>query len=143
MIIFKNRNTSGISLIEVTVVIFIIGMMLTSLLSLQSSSFFSFMNYVGRAQRIVLLTNELLEQKKNMLFKQEKTQRQQTRSIEDPPTKIVFKRSPVSEKSALKNICGLYIERAEASWSSMFGEQAETLIALSYIPEVEQKEGKA
>lgn len=147
MILFKSRNSSGVSFIEVTVVLLIVGIMLTSLFNLQSSSFFSFMNYVRRAQRMLLLTNEWVEQKKSIIFKmdtleKEKAQKEQTIKIDDPPTKIIFKRSSLSEKSALKDICSLYIERTEGSWDSIFGTQTETLITFAYIPEPEQKEGK-
>lgn len=144
MINFKNHKQDGVGFIEVIISIFIAGLLLSSMFSLQNASWTSFKHYVGRAQRLVMMRNELSqEQLAYAVWQGEKNKealKPRTKIIDDPPTDLSLEKSTFPDKSRLNKQCHLQAQRLIARWDALPGSQQDVLLQLLYIPELPKKD---
>lgn len=132
---YKNL-CAGSSFLEVMIAIFIIGLMLTSLLQLQNSSYVPFMKYIYKSDCILLMSTELEEQKivNQFSIDQANSFKSLTKTIGNPLVNLTYQQTKPLKGSSLHNVCNIVIKRLECSWDSIVGKQQEKLISIGYVP---------
>ncbi len=130
MINSKNQNrTNGFTFVEVIIAVAIIGMVLTSLFTLQTGLFNSTFNNYSKISRIFFIKNfffnfETREKlNKNKIIKKE---------LKDPPTKLTFELKNLNEKSAVKKYENIFLLKSSASWRGLINQQEENMIYFIY-----------
>ncbi len=129
MINSKNLKKSGFTFIEVVIAVMIIGMVLTSLFSLQTALFDSTFNNYSKISRIFFIKNlffnfEAREKlNKNKILKKE---------LKDPLTKLTFELKNLNEKSQIKKFENISLLKSSASWRGLVRQQEESMIYYIY-----------
>jgi Tfp pilus assembly protein PilV len=140
MIHFKNHNNGdGFTFIEIVLAVLMLGIMLTSALGLQNSSFTSIVKYSERLRAVLLLKNVLFDA--SYARAQNKGYAQEEKKVSEIiETTLRYSTQKVPQNSALAPFADVIIEKAEATWSGILQENKETLITFLYQPEKKEKE---
>ena len=133
MMNFKNRNINpGMTFIEVTLAVFIIGSLLSSLLLLQSNVVRNVFQFSSRSDRLFLMKDRLAQ---TVLEREQKKEGKKETKIENPQTTIIYEQKKVAKGSTLKNFEDIVIEQVTAKWDEWGSTQKETMITFLYKPE--------
>lgn len=133
----RHHNNYGFGFIEVMLALFIMGTLLSAVISLSQSSISSLFDYSGRLQRIFLLEETLFDITYAQL--QHKPIKEREKPNEELPTKISYRKLPISDKSALKAFKDdLDMYQVKAEWSSLYRNHEETMIGL-FLKKTDEK----
>ncbi len=134
---FKHRNARpGLSLVESIIALGMLGVLISSVMVVQQSSFTKINTSSAKLRRIFLMNNMLLEATRN---RKEGTQFPEKIAVSDPETTIFYTRKEAEKNSSLKDFNNITIENIEASWQDGSVKYREKIIHVVYEPEVEQK----
>lgn len=125
----------GLSLLEVMLAILIVGISVTSILSLQgvlSRVVFTAHAIVDRAPWIASF---FVEADKDKLYQEEKEHK---KTVEVPKLTMVYSAVKPTSK-VLKGYKHLMIDQIQAQWPTAFGIHKETISMLRFVPKVEKK----
>lgn len=134
------EKANGFSFIEVTLTIAIIGMMITTLFSLQFGAFRNVTLEHAILSRIFYIRNIYFDPENFQKLQKDKTL---TQDIAEPKMKMISKYSEVPEKSEIaKKFDNIYLIKSTGSWQGMQTEQQETLVGFVYVKPKEEKKTK-
>lgn len=136
--IFRKRMLRpGLSILEVMLAILMVGISVTTLLSLQGILSRSVYTAHAFVDRIGYITSFLAEADRDKLFEEEKTQK---KALEVPKLTMTYKvAKPVGK--GLKTIQNLIVEQIDAQWPTAFGERKETVGVLRFVPGKKDEKG--
>lgn len=122
---------SGLTLIEVVLTILIVGISVTSILSLQGTLSRGVFSAHNMLERISYIKNMFVTADKDKLYTKDAPVE---KKIEDPSLQISYSR----KKSPLKNFEHIIIEQVDAQWPSVLGTRKESFITFRFEPKVEK-----
>lgn len=105
----------GQSFIEVVLTVFMISSLLSAILLLQSNVFSHVTGSVSRMNRMLLLKNYLYQI--DLDWKLRKTTPAQ-KTLENPPTTLTYKTTPLKEGSALLQFKNISLLRLDTAWEA-------------------------
>ena len=126
-----DKALPGLSLIEVLIAVLMLGISVTTLLSLQGVLTRGVFSVHAAAERVPFIISYLFEADREKFFKQEQSQ---TKTLEDPSVRMTYSTGPAP--SSLSTL--LKVEKVEAHWSTAFGTCTEMFARLRFVPQVEK-----
>ncbi len=128
-------NAKGLTIFEVVLAILIVGISVTTLLSLQGA--LSRVVFLSHAfvDRIGFIKSFFVEADRDRIFQKEKELK---KVIDFPPLTMNYSIKKPTAK-ALKNASMLEVERVEASYRTILGPKSQTYARLRFVPRVEKK----
>ncbi len=128
-----NKAKPGLSLVEVLIAVLMLGISVTTLLSLQGVISRGVFSVHATIDRIPYIRGFFIEADRDKLFKKDAPQ---TKKIENPDTRLRYSAETALPKS-LSAYKQLRLERVEAEWSTGFGTSKETFARLRFVPQAE------
>lgn len=136
----KHKN-NGFTLFEVMAALTIMGSAITAVLTLGSSLFQAAVKSTGSFERMVHMKNLMNEAHEKKWWESDK---KITRTIEHPALELTYSVQPIAEKTALKSIKNMVVEKVEVEWSDKKSQRKDTLVCFTYKPsKQDQEEGSA
>ncbi len=135
MIYFKNRN--GFTLIEVMITLGIIGLVLTPVFVLQSTT----MRVMGQySQQLVrVLAGQVFFGQMQMQRAINPDIEKETKKIDDPESTFEYSFADIDQKSTLANFKDVGLQEVVIKWHSLWGPEEDTLVSFVYDPEEQEK----
>lgn len=118
---FKRQHSNGFSLIEVMLALSMIGIILTSLLMLESRIFKRVVACTQKMERFAAIKNLFLLVKKEGLPQDSSTY---TALLQDPDITVQYEKKAIEKTSALARFKGVMQEVATGTWDE-WGQQRE------------------
>jgi Tfp pilus assembly protein PilE len=129
-VIHTVKTVQGLTLIEAMLAILIVGVSVTTLLSLQGVLSRGVFGAHGELLRLASITNLFVKADKDKLYSSEKSY---TEKIEDPATTLTYTIKP------LKNFSHILVQKVEAQWTGILGKKRqEALVMLRFAPKVKK-----
>ncbi len=139
MIRSKHLNQSpGFMLTEVLLALAIIGIVLTSLFSLQSTVLTRIAGTSGKIIRFLAAENFLIDTRQKLLA-QESGQMTQEKKITDPAAMIRYQAKNIIQEGYFKKTPGIVQEEMEITWKDGRSTRSEFIVTLLYKPEKKSK----
>ncbi len=129
-------NKPGLSIIEVLLAVLIVGVSVTTLLSLQGVLSRGVYSAHALIIRLPFMRSYFVEADRDALYERTEPQK---KTIEDPQTELTYS---VSRKP-LKQFEHTVVEQVLAQWSMAFGTRKETVTRVKFVPGKETKKGKS
>ncbi len=136
MVHFKSLK-QGMTLIETVLALAIFGMIFSSVLIMQQSSFAILLRSSGKLTRMYLLKNFLVEIGR---AKVEDKPAPTKLDIKNPPTQLEYEEKKPAKGSSLSNFEDIVIQHVTATWRGEARKHSINLISVWYEPEEEKKE---
>ena len=136
MVYFKSLK-QGFTLIETVLALAIFGMLFSSVLIIQQSSFATLLRSSGKLTRMYLLKNFLVEIGKAKIEDKPAPTKQ---DIKKPPTQLEYEERKPAKASALSSFEDIVIQKVTATWQAGVRKLSLNLILVRYKPEKEKKE---
>ncbi len=128
-----NTAQPGLSIVEVLIAVLMLGISVTTLLSLQGVLSRGVFTVHATVERIPFIRNLFVEADRDKLFKKDTPQ---ITTIEQPTLRLTY--SPKgSLPKALSSYTHLQLETVDAEWSTPFGTSKESFARLRFVPKVE------
>lgn len=132
----KTNRQPGMTLIEAVVALAMFGILATSVIVLQQSSYANITAISGRLRTLFYMGDVLY--KAHLAQEQEKTP-PKTTTLAEPAITITYEQQKISGKSLLKDFKHVVVENITASWQDDSAKHEETLINMIYKPESEKR----
>jgi len=133
----QNKNQSGFTLIETLVAIAVIAFVLSPLFVMQGNVLERVVRESRKLQRVFFM--KFFAYKAQEQIKPDVTQFTLEKKEEFPPTVLQYQLMPVDQRSSLKNIPGLHMQRVIATWDEAGRKYQDMLVTFAFIEPVEKK----
>lgn len=122
------KGPDGFSFMEIILAMAILGIVLTGLFSLQSGVFTAATREHSIISRIFFIKNMFFDTELNKKLVKEKNV---TKNLADPVTKLTYQASKPNDKSSLKRFENINLLKAKGSWT-LFRDYDETLVTVVF-----------
>lgn len=129
-------NKPGLSIIEVLLAVLMVGVSVTTLLSLQGVLSRGVYSAHAFIIRLPFIRSYFVEADRDGLYERTEPQK---KTIEDPEMELTY---TVSRKP-LKQFEHTVVEQVAAQWSMAFGARKETVTRIKFVPGKERKKEKS
>ncbi len=129
-------HKKGLSLLEAMIAILIVGISVTSLLSLQGVLSRAVFGAHGIIDRIPYIKSMFVQADRDKLYEKEGIQE---RKIEDPVTTLRYSVAAPTDAQKFKAYPHLVIEHVEAQWPGLLGDQKETFTMFRFYPKEKER----
>jgi prepilin-type N-terminal cleavage/methylation domain-containing protein len=130
------RPQKGLSLIEVAVAILIVGVSITTLLSLQGILSRGVFGAHTLIERIPYIKNFFVEADRDMIYAKEG---KAEKRLEDPPTTLRYSTATPTDAKKFQPFPHVLIEKVEAEWSYLGRTRKESFSMFRFYPKVEKE----
>lgn len=128
-----NRARPGLSLVEVLVAVLIVGISVTTILSLQGVLSRGVFSVHATINRMPFIRSLFAEADRDKLFKNDDSH---VKTIEHPAVRLTYSLEAKLPKS-LSAFKQLKLEKVEADWSTGFGTCKQVFTRLRFVPQAE------
>ena len=128
-------NHKGLSIFEVMIAILMIGISVTSLVSLQGALSRAVFTSHGLIERLGFIKSFFVEVDRDRIFEKEK---KESRVIESPSLTMNYSIAKPTSK-ALKGFQMIQVEKVDAQYPTVLGSRTDNFARLRFLPRMEKK----
>ena len=138
--IFKCHQRNGFVLLEVMLSLATVGVLLTTLMMVQTKVFKNVITSSFRVDRFYHIRNMFLETKIKPLKEKQMVWQ---KTISNPETKLRYEKKPINQKSELARFVGLFQEVATGEWHEWGKDTAYDIISYQFDPPKKEEKDEA